>query len=95
MAILPPGVTAETFAAAIKEFEAAVGKAWVFTSDEDLAAYRDHFCYIKNQPNEFVPSAALGPNSTEQVQASARRRPRRRSNDRTGTRDSGLTRLPS
>ena len=26
MAVLPPGVSAETFAAAVKEFEAAVGK---------------------------------------------------------------------
>ena len=69
MAVLPPGVSAETFAAAIKEFEAAVGKEWVFTGDEDLAPYRDHFSYIKNQPNELVPSAALGPDSTEQVQA--------------------------
>ncbi len=53
MAVLPPGVSAATFAAAIKEFEAAVGKEWVFTSDEDLASYRDHFSYIKNQPNEL------------------------------------------
>mgnify|MGYP003346323471 FL=1 len=43
MAVLPPGVSAETFAAAVKEFEAAVGKDWVFTGDEDLAPYRDHF----------------------------------------------------
>ena len=72
MAVLPPGVSAETFAAAVKEFEAAVGKDWVFTGDEDLAPYRDHFSYIKNQPNELIPSAAVGPNSTEQVQAVVR-----------------------
>ena len=61
MAVLPPGVGAESFASAIKEFEAAVGKEWVFTSDEDLVPYRDHFSYIKDQPNELVPSAAVGP----------------------------------
>jgi 4-cresol dehydrogenase (hydroxylating) len=72
MAILPPGVSAETFASALKEFEAAVGKEWVLTSDEDLNPYRDHFSYIKDQPNELIPSAAVGPSSTEQVQAIVR-----------------------
>jgi (+)-pinoresinol hydroxylase len=72
MAVLPPGVSAESFAAAVKEFEAAVGKDWVFTSDDDLVPYRDHFSYIKGQPNELVPSAAVGPDSTEQVQAVVR-----------------------
>jgi 4-cresol dehydrogenase (hydroxylating) len=72
MAILPPGVSAENFAAAIKEFEAAVGHDWVFTSDEDIHPYRDHFSYIKDEPNELIPSAAVGPDSTEQVQAIVR-----------------------
>jgi FAD/FMN-containing dehydrogenase len=72
MAILPPGVSAENFAAALKEFEATVGKEWVLTSDEDIHPYRDHFSYIKDQPNELIPSAAVGPDSTEQVQAIVR-----------------------
>ena len=72
MAILPPGVNANQFAAAIRQFEAAVGKEWVFTSDEDLQPYRDHFSYIKDQPNELIPSAAVGPDTTEQVQAIVR-----------------------
>jgi FAD/FMN-containing dehydrogenase len=72
MAILPPGVSAESFASALEEFEAAVGKDWVFTSDEDIHPYRDHFSYIKDQPNELIPSAAVGPDSTEQVQAIVR-----------------------
>ena len=42
MALLPPGVNAEDFASAIKEFEDAVGKEWVFTSDEDLHSYPGH-----------------------------------------------------
>jgi (+)-pinoresinol hydroxylase len=72
MAILPPGVSAARFAAAIREFEAAVGREWVFTSDEDVHPYRDHFSYIKDQPNELIPSAAVGPESVEQVQAIVR-----------------------
>ncbi len=72
MSILPPGVSAERFASAIKELEGAVGKDWVFTTDEDLHAYRDHFSYIKDQPNELIPSAAVGPDTVEQVQAIVR-----------------------
>jgi FAD/FMN-containing dehydrogenase len=72
MAILPPGVSAESFASAIREFQDAVGAEWVFTSDDDLYSYRDHFSYIKDQPNELIPSAAVGPDTTEQVQAVVR-----------------------
>ncbi len=72
MAILPPGVSAEDFAAALREFEAAVGKDWVFTSDDDLFPYRDPFSMTKDQPNELVPSAAVGPDAVEQVQAIVR-----------------------
>ncbi|MEP7311928.1 MAG: FAD-binding oxidoreductase [Pseudomonadota bacterium] len=72
MTILPPGVSAARFAAAVSEFGAAVGKDWVFTSDEDLHPYRDHFSYIKDQPNELIPAAAVGPDSVEQVQSIVR-----------------------
>jgi 4-cresol dehydrogenase (hydroxylating) len=72
MATLPPGVNAEDFASAIREFEDAVGKEWVFTGEEDLHSYRDHFSYIKDQPNELIASAAVGPDTTEQVQAVVR-----------------------
>ena len=72
MAILPPGVSAESFASAVREFQDAVGRDWVFTSDDDLYSYRDHFSYIKDQPNELIPSAAVGPDTTEQVQAIVR-----------------------
>lgn len=72
MAVLPPGVDAETFQAAVREFEAAVGKDWVLTTDDDLHPYRDHFSYIKDQPNELIPAAAVGPDTVEQVQAVVR-----------------------
>jgi hypothetical protein len=32
----PPGVSPSDFAQAVAQFQAAVGKDWVFTSDEDL-----------------------------------------------------------
>jgi len=72
MAILPPGVNAQQFDAAVRQFREAVGPEWVFTSDEELHPYRDHFSYIKDQPNELIPSAAVGPSSVEQVQAIVR-----------------------
>jgi hypothetical protein len=72
MAILPPGVSSAQFAAAVREFEGVLGKDWVLTSEEDLNPYRDHFSYIKDQPNELIPSAAVGPDSVEQVQAIVR-----------------------
>jgi mono/diheme cytochrome c family protein len=67
MAILPPGVSAEQFDSAIRQFRNAVGEEWVFTSDEDSHAYRDYFSYIKDQPNELIPGAAVGPETVEQV----------------------------
>jgi hypothetical protein len=60
MAILPPGVSSEQFDSAIRQFKNAVGEEWVFTSDEDLHPYRDHFSYINDQPNELIPGAAVG-----------------------------------
>ena len=61
MAILPPGVSAESFQSAIREFQDAVGADWVFTSDDDLHSYRDHFSYIKDQPNELIPVGCRRP----------------------------------
>ena len=72
MAVLPPDVSAEDFESAVTEFRNAVGEDWVFVSDEDLHPYRDHFSYIKDQPNELIPSAAVGPDTVEQVQAIVR-----------------------
>jgi (+)-pinoresinol hydroxylase len=65
---LPPGVSASDFAQAIKQFEEAVGKEWVFTSDEDVALYRDPYSPFLGEPNELVASAAVAPDGVEQVQ---------------------------
>ena len=43
---LPPGVSSAAFAAALKEFEGAVGSEWVFTSDEDVNLYRDSYSLL-------------------------------------------------
>jgi (+)-pinoresinol hydroxylase len=65
---IPPGVSASDFAAAIKQFEDAVGKEWVFTSDEDVALYRDAYSPFMGEPEERVASAAVAPEGVEQVQ---------------------------
>jgi len=66
---LPPGVSAKDFADAVKQFEEAVGKPWVFTSDEDVALYRDAYSVFFGEPEELLASAAVAPSSVEQVQA--------------------------
>ena len=68
----PPGVSATDFAAALGQFEAAVGKEWVFTSDEDVALYRDAYSPFWGEPEERVAAAAVAPGSVEQVQAVVR-----------------------
>ena len=72
MAVLPPGLTAEQFAAAVRMFEEAVGKEWVFTSDEDLTPYRDSFSTVWGTPDERLAAGAVAPSSVEQVQAVVR-----------------------
>ena len=59
---------ARDFNDALNQFEAAVGKEWVFTSDEDVALYRDAYSPLWGEPEEHVASAAVAPDSVEQVQ---------------------------
>jgi len=65
---LPPGVTSKDFADALKQLEEAVGKSWVFSSDEDVALYRDAYSPFWGEPEERVASAAVAPDGVEQVQ---------------------------
>ena len=69
---VPPGVSPADFSAALAQFAQAIGKEWVFTSDEDLDLYRDSFSPYWNEAEDPVPSAALAPNSVEQVQGIVR-----------------------
>ncbi len=69
---LPPGVNSKDFSDALKQFAVAVGKEWVFTSDEDVDLYRDSYSPVWNEAEEPIPSAAVAPDSVEQVQAVVR-----------------------
>jgi (+)-pinoresinol hydroxylase len=65
---VPPGVSASDFARAIKQLADVVGEEWVFTSDEDVALYRDAYSPFMGEPEERVASAAVAPDGVEQVQ---------------------------
>jgi (+)-pinoresinol hydroxylase len=72
MAILPPGMTAETFEAAMRELADALGEEWVFTNEEELVPYRDHYSPVPQPEDELLASAAVAPADVEQVQAIVR-----------------------
>ncbi len=65
---VPPGVSERDFERALARFRSVVGADWVFTSDEDVALYRDAYSPLWSEPEEKVASAAIGPESAEQVQ---------------------------
>ena len=65
---IPPGVSEADFAEAIRQFEEAIGKEWVFTSDEDVALYRDAYSPFWGEADELIASAAVAPDGVEQVQ---------------------------
>lgn len=69
---LPSDVSQADFDAAIAEFRKIVGAEWVFTSDEDIALYRDAYSPVWDEEKELVPSGAVAPASTEEVQAIVR-----------------------
>jgi 4-cresol dehydrogenase (hydroxylating) len=65
----PPGVSERDFSRALEEFASVVGSEWVFTSDADMNLYRDAYSPFAGEAEDRVPSAAVAPGSTEQVQA--------------------------
>jgi 4-cresol dehydrogenase (hydroxylating) len=68
----PPGISERDFARALDELRNVVGADWVFTSDDDLNLYRDAYSPFKGEAEDRVPSAAVAPNTVEQVQAIVR-----------------------
>ena len=72
MAVLPPNVSAEAFEAAMREFADVVGNEWVFSSDADVELYRDSYSPFMGEAEDPVPSAAVAPQTTEQVQECVR-----------------------
>ena len=64
---IPPGVSASDWAQALKQFTDTVGAQWVFTSDDDVALYRDAYSPFWGEPEERLVSAAVAPDTVEQV----------------------------
>jgi 4-cresol dehydrogenase (hydroxylating) len=69
---LPPGVTERDFGRALEQFTNAVGRDGVFTSAEDMSLYRDAYSPFWGEPEDPIPSAAVAPASTEEVQVVVR-----------------------
>ncbi len=65
---VPPGVSPQDFSDALKQFEDIVGEDWVFTSDQDVAMYRDAYSPFYGEEDELVASAAVAPDNVEDVQ---------------------------
>ena len=65
----PPGIAEGDFQTALRELEAVVGRDWLFKSEEDVALYKDGYSPLWGEPEERVASAAVAPNSVEQIQA--------------------------
>ena len=65
---VPPGVNQRDFAEALRQFEDAVGNEWVFSSNDDVALYRDAYSPFWDEAEERVASAAVAPDNVEQVQ---------------------------
>ena len=64
----PPGVSAADFDKALKQFGDAVGSQWVFTSDDAVNTYKDAYSPFRGEADERVASAAVAPETVEQVQ---------------------------
>jgi len=67
---LPPNVSEKTFQKALDAFSGVVGKQWVLATDEDRTTYMD--IYAAGDADQHLPSAAVGPQSAEEVQAVVR-----------------------
>ena len=64
----PPGVSSTDFDEAVSQFKNAIGPQWVFTNDDDVATYRDAYSPLWGEPGDTTVSAALAPDSVEQIQ---------------------------
>lgn len=69
---LPPNVMPAQWRAALSAFRAAIGDAWVFTSDDDVGLYRDAYSPVWGEDEERLVSAAVAPAKVEEVQAIVR-----------------------
>ncbi len=67
--VLPSGLSAAAFDRALQQFRSIVGEDWVFATDQDRDSYLDHFGFDQAA---HVGSAAVAPQTTEEVQAIVR-----------------------
>jgi FAD/FMN-containing dehydrogenase len=65
----PPGVSQDDFDAAVRRFQTAIGTEWVYTDEADVDLYRDAYSPLWGEDEEKIPSIAVAPASTEEVQA--------------------------
>ena len=65
--ILPPAVSPAVFDRALRDFEGVVGREWVLATDEDRTTYMD--AYAIGDGSDHAPSAAIAPQSVEEIQA--------------------------
>ena len=63
---LPEGIAAADFSRALDELAGVVGKTWVFVDELPLSTYRDAYSPLAD--GTLLPSAAVAPESVEQVQ---------------------------
>jgi 4-cresol dehydrogenase (hydroxylating) len=68
----PPGISERDFQAILKRLAGVVGSQWVFSSDEDVALYRDAYSPLWGEEDERFASAAIAPDTVEQVQSIVR-----------------------
>jgi len=68
----PPGLSERQFRTALGQLEEIVGAEWVFSSDADVALYRDAYSPLRGDAEERYASAAVAPISVEQVQGIVR-----------------------
>src|SRR4029453_593734 len=64
---IAPGVSQREWNAALERFKQAVGPPWVFTSDEDIALYRDAYSRLWGEPHARAVFGAGGPDTAQQV----------------------------
>jgi (+)-pinoresinol hydroxylase len=65
-------VKQKDFNEALRQFEEAVGREWIFSSPEDMNLYRDSYSPFWRESGDPVPSAAVAPDRIEQVQTVVR-----------------------
>jgi hypothetical protein len=56
---VPPGISERDFAQALQQFASVVGHEWVFSSEEDVALYRDAYSPLWGEPEAYLSAAVF------------------------------------